>query len=41
MKGYTFDPARLRRSPKQLEREGYAVAAQLLREYLGATRSSV
>jgi hypothetical protein len=34
MKGFVFDPSRLRKSPKQLEREGYALAAQLLRDYL-------
>ena len=35
MKGYTFDPGRLRGSVKQRERECYAVAARMLREYLG------
>ena len=35
MKGYRFDPSRLARSPTQLERDGYATAARLLREYLG------
>jgi hypothetical protein len=35
MKGYVFDPSRLARSPKQQERDGYAVAGRMLREYLG------
>jgi hypothetical protein len=35
MTGFVFDPSRLRKSPKQLEREGYAVAGRLLREHLG------
>jgi hypothetical protein len=35
MKGYVFDPSRLRRSVRQQERDGYAVAARLLREHLG------
>jgi hypothetical protein len=35
MKGYGFDPARLACSPMQQERQGYAVAARLLRDYLG------
>ena len=35
MRGFVFDPRRLRRSPKQLERAGYALAGRLLRERLG------
>ena len=35
MRGYVFDPARLARSPKRLEDDGYAMAARLLRDYLG------
>jgi hypothetical protein len=35
VKGYVFDPGRLRRSPKQLERDGYAVAGRMLRDSLG------
>ena len=35
MKGYVFDPSRLARSPKVLERDGYAVAGRMLREILG------
>jgi hypothetical protein len=35
MKGYIFDPGRLARSPKQQERDGYAVAGEMLRDYLG------
>ena len=35
MKGYVFDPSRLVRPPKQLERDGYAMAARMLRDYLG------
>jgi hypothetical protein len=35
MKGYVFDPGRLRRSPKHPERDGYAVAGRMLREHLG------
>ena len=35
MKGFVFDPSRLARPPKQLERDGCAMAARLLREYLG------
>jgi hypothetical protein len=35
MKGYVFDPSRLARSPKQQERDGYAVAGRMLRDYLG------
>ena len=37
MKGYRFDPSRLARPPKQQKRQGYAMAARLLREYLGGT----
>jgi hypothetical protein len=35
VRGYAFDPSRLRRSPQQLERDGYALAGQLLRDHLG------
>jgi hypothetical protein len=35
MKGFVFDPRRLRGSRRQQEREGYVVARQLLRDYLG------
>jgi hypothetical protein len=35
MKGYVFDPSRLARSPRQQERDGYAVAGRLLSEFLG------
>lgn len=35
MKGYVFDPRRLRGSVKQQERRGHAVVARLLREHLG------
>jgi len=35
MKGFTFDPNRLACSPREQERRGYAMAARLLREYLG------
>src|SRR4051812_32862645 len=35
MKGYTFDPSRLRDSAKQQEKQGYRVVGQMLREYLG------
>jgi hypothetical protein len=35
MKGYRSDPTRLARSPKQQEQDGYAVAGQLLSDYLG------
>ena len=35
MTDFVFDPSRLRRSPKRLERDGYGVAGRLLREHLG------
>jgi hypothetical protein len=35
MKGYVFDPSRLACSAKQQERDGYAVAGEMLRNYLG------
>jgi hypothetical protein len=35
MKGFIFDPSRLRGTAKQQEREGYRVVAGMLREYLG------
>ena len=35
MKGFVFDPSRLRGSEKQQERASYAVVGQMLREYLG------
>jgi hypothetical protein len=35
MTGSIFDPRRLRKSPKQLEREGYAIVARMLRDHLG------
>jgi hypothetical protein len=35
MKGYVFDPSRLRGSPKEQGRRGYAMAARMLREHLG------
>jgi hypothetical protein len=35
MKGYRFDPSRLARSSKQQERDGYAVAGELLCDPLG------
>ena len=35
MKGWVFDPNRLACSPREQERRGYAMAARLLREYLG------
>jgi hypothetical protein len=35
MKGYTFDPSRLRGTAKQQEERGYRVAGQMLREHLG------
>jgi hypothetical protein len=38
MNGYVFDPSRLACSPKQQERQGYAVAARMLRDYLDAQR---
>jgi hypothetical protein len=38
MNGYVFDPSRLACSPKQQERQGSAVAARMLRDYLDAQR---
>jgi hypothetical protein len=35
MKGYVFDPSRLRGSRKQQEEQGYHVVGQMLREHLG------
>ena len=35
MKGYVFDPSRLRGSAKQREERGYRVIGQMLREHLG------
>ena len=35
MKGWVFDPNRLACSSREQERRGYAMAARLLREYLG------
>ena len=35
MKGYVFDPSRLRRSPRQQERDGCAMAGRMLCDYLG------
>jgi hypothetical protein len=35
VKGYVFDPSRLRGSRRQQERRGYAMAGRMLREHLG------
>ena len=35
MKGYVFDPSRLAHSARQQERNGYAMAARLLRDLVG------
>jgi hypothetical protein len=35
MRDWVFDPSRLNRPAKELEREGYAMVADMLREYLG------
>jgi hypothetical protein len=35
VKGFVFDPSRLRGSAKQQEREGYRVIAGMLHEHLG------
>jgi hypothetical protein len=35
MRGLRFDPSRLACSPKEQERRGYEVSAQMLRGYLG------
>jgi hypothetical protein len=35
MTAFRFDPSRLARSPKQQERDGYALAGQMLRDSLG------
>jgi len=39
MKGYVFDPSRLACSPKEQERQGYAIAGPMLCGYLGGAEA--